>query len=178
MELLKGTQGRVWLALTSKKIQKGDPAGDEAALKIMTQCAKDCQAADVLGIALYPHVGFWQEKTEVAVRLAVAAKLPSVGVQFNQYHWMVTEGGKNLRETLTAALPVLKSVSINGSNAKPTILPLSEGEYDVLPILKVLHELKFEGAISHQGYSIQGKVAERLEAAKGKWEQLSKAARE
>jgi hypothetical protein len=88
---------------------------------------------------------------------------------------MVADRGQNLRPTLEAALPFLKSVSINGSNENPpSILPLSEGTYDVAPILKSLFDLNFHGPISHQGYSIKGNLAERLAAAKQTWETLRK----
>lgn len=170
--LMKGTGGRVWLALTSKKQKKSDAAGDDAALAIIHACADACKEAGVAGIALYPHVGFWQEKVGDAVRLCEKAKRENVGLQFNQYHWMTADGGRELRKTLEAALPHLQGVSINGSMQKASILPLSEGDYDVLPILKTLHELKYTGPVSHQGYSIKGNLAERLAAAKEKWEAL------
>lgn len=176
VEMLRGSGGRVWLALQSKARKKSDPAGDDAALAIINQCADACKAADVPGIALYPHVGFWSEKVGDAVRLAEKAKRPDVGLQFNQYHWMTADGGRDLKPTLVAALPYLKGVSINGSGAKPSILPLSEGEYDVLPILKTLAELGYAGPISHQGYSIKGNLPERLAAAMEKWNALKAAA--
>lgn len=172
VELLRGSGGRVWLALTSKAKKKSDVIGDDAALAIIKQCAEACVAADVPGIALYPHVGFWMEKVGDAVRLATKAQRPDVGLQFNQYHWMTADGGRDLKPTLEAALPYLKGVSINGSGAKPSILPLSEGDYDVAPILKTLAELGYAGPISHQGYSIKGNVAERLAAAMEKWKVL------
>ncbi len=175
--LMKGTGGRVWLALTSKNAKKSDPAGDGAALAIINACADACKAAGMPGIALYPHVGNWQEKVSDAVRVCKKVNRPEVGLQFNQYHWMAADGGKDLRNTLKAALPYLQGVSINGSAKAPSIVPLSEGEYDVLPILKTLHELKYAGPVSHQGYSIKGNLQGRLAAAKEKWEVLKAKAR-
>jgi sugar phosphate isomerase/epimerase len=173
VRLLNGTGGRVWLSLTSNKQKKSDENGDERALAIINQCADECKNGAVPGIALYPHVGFWMEHTDHAVRLAKKANRSEVGLQFNQYHWMVADQGKNLRATFEAALPYLKGVSINGSNQNPpSILPLGEGDYDVLPILKALHDLKYDGPISHQGYSIKGNLPERLTAAKRTWEKL------
>lgn len=176
VELLRGSGGRVWLALTSKAQKKSDAAGDDAALAIIKACADLCAAEDVPGIALYPHVSFWMEKVGDAVRLAEKAKRPDVGLQFNQYHWMTADGARDLKPTLQAALPHLKGVSINGSGVKPSILPLSEGDYDVLPILKTLAELEYTGPISHQGYSIKGNLPERLGAAMEKWKTLKAAA--
>jgi len=176
VEMLRGSGGHVWLALTSKAQKKSDHAGDAAALAIINQCADACKAADVPGIALYPHVSFWMEKVGDAVRLAEKAKRPDVGLQFNQYHWMTADGARDLKPTLQSALPYLKGVSINGSGMKPSILPLSEGDYDVLPILKTLAELSYVGPISHQGYSIKGNLPERLAAAMEKWKTLKEAA--
>jgi len=176
VELLRGSGGRVWLALMSKAQKKSDPVGDAAALAIINQCADACQKADVPGVTLYPHVGFWMEKVGDTVRLAEKAKRPEVGLQFNQYHWMTADGARDLKPTLQSALPYLTGVSINGSGEKPSILPLSEGDYDVLPILKTLAELGYTGPISHQGYSIKGNLPERLTAAMEKWKALKDAA--
>jgi len=173
--LMKGTGGRVWLALTSKKQKKSDPAGDDAALSIINACADACNEARVPGIALYSHVGMWQEKVSDAIRLCEKAKRPEVGLQFNQFHWMAADGGKDLHKTIESALPHLQGVSINGSMQKASILPLSEGDYDVLPILKTLRELKYAGPVSHQGYSIKGNLPERLAAAKAKWDAMRNA---
>jgi sugar phosphate isomerase/epimerase len=173
VELLNDTGGLVWLALTSTKHKPSDPAGDDAALAIVNQCADDCKAAGVPGVALYPHVSFWMEKVGDATRLAGKADRPDVGVQFNQFHWMAADGGKELRKTLEEAKPYLKGVSVNGSSADvPSILPLGEGDYDVLPILQTLVEIDYRGPVSHQGYSIKGNVPERLAAAKKAWDDL------
>jgi sugar phosphate isomerase/epimerase len=172
VELLRGTGGHVWLALTSKVQQRSDAAGDEAALAIIKSCAELCAVGGVPGIALYPHGGFWMEKVGDAVRLAEKARRSDVGLQFNQYHWMTADGARELRPTLQAALPYLKGVSINGSGVKASILPLGEGEYDVRPILKTLAELGYNGPISHQGFGIKGKLAKRLAAAMWKWKAL------
>jgi len=172
LALLKDTTGIPWVALTSKKHAKSDPAGDEAALSILVRCAEESKAAGLGGLALYPHVGFWMEKVGDAVRLARKAGRADVGLQFNQYHWMVADRGQELRKTLEGAAPYLKGVSINGSGTRPSILPLGEGEYDVYPILKALSELGYKGPVSHQGYSIKGNLPGRLEAAKAAWEKL------
>ena len=85
---------------------------------------------------------------------------------------MAVDGGQDLRKTLEAAKPYLRSVSINGSMKKASILPLSEGDYDVAPILQTLIELSYTGPISHQGYSIKGNLPERLKAALNTWNTL------
>jgi len=170
--LLKGTGGIPWVSLNSKKQAKSDPAGDEAALAILNRCADECKAAGVPGVALYPHIGAWVEKVSDALRLAQKADRPDVGLQFNLYHWMATEQGQEPQKTLEPAAPHLKGVSINGSAKRASILPLGEGEYEVYPVLKTLSALGYKGPISHQGYSIKGRLSERLAAAKDAWEKM------
>ena len=173
IEFMKGTGGLIWLALTAQKHRRSDPAGDDAALALVKQCADGCMAAGLPGVALYPHVGFWMEKVADAARVAKQADRPDVGVQFNQFHWMAADGGKELRKTLEDAAPHLKGVSVNGSAAAaPSILPLGEGDYDVRPILQALAELGYKGPVSHQGYSIKGDLPRRLAAAKAAWDDL------
>jgi sugar phosphate isomerase/epimerase len=172
--LLKATGGIPWVSLLSSKRGKSDPAGDDAALAILTRCADECKSAGVPGLALYPHHGFWMEKVSDAVRLAKQAGRADVGVQFNQFHWMAADQGRELRKTLEAAAPYLKGVSINGSDVRPSILPLGEGDYDVFPILEVLVELGYKGPVSHQGCGIRGRIPERLAAAKQTWEAMKK----
>jgi len=172
--LLKGTGGIPWVSLLSGKRAKSDPAGDEAALAIVSRCADECKAAGVPGLALYPHHGFWMEKVGDTVRLAKQAGRADVGVQFNQFHWMAADQGRELRKTLEAAAPYLKGVSINGSDVRPSILPLGEGDYDVYPILEALADLGYKGPISHQGCGIQGRIPDRLAAAMEKWEAMKR----
>ncbi len=173
LELLKGTGGLVWLALTSKKSKPSEGAGDEAALAIIHRCAEACKAVEVPGIALYPHAGFWMEKVGDAVRLCRQTRRDDVGMQFNQYHWMTADAGKDLAGTLRGAKPYLKGVSINGSGRQPSILPLGEGDYDLRPIIRELNEIGYAGPISHQGYSIKGDLPRRLAAAMETWKQLT-----
>lgn len=170
VEFLRGTDAYVWLALTSKHLKKSDPSADAAAAVILGQLADACKEAKLPGVALYPHVGFWMEKVSDAVRIADVVGRKEVGVQFNQYHWMTADKGHDLKGTLEAAKKHLKGVTINGSDsAKPSILPLSEGDYETQKILAALAELKYEGPISHQGYSIKGNLADRLAAAMDRW---------
>jgi sugar phosphate isomerase/epimerase len=173
VKLLAGTEGRVWLALQSNKYKKGEERGDKVAMDILMRCAASCAEHGVRGIALYPHVGFWMETTRTAARLAEQTKRREVGLQFNQYHWQVAEGGEDLRGTLARVRPFLTGVSINGSGTEaPSILPLGEGGYDVVPVVRELYRLGYEGPISHQGYSIEGNLRERLAEAKAEWDRI------
>ncbi len=178
VDCLDGTQGRVWLALQSKRHRKSDPAGDEAAATWISALADRCRKATLPGISLYPHVGMWMERVGDALRLAERLKRPDVGVMFNQYHWMASEPGQDPKKAIEAAAPWLTGITVNGSTKTASILPLGEGDYDVAPLLRALIAAKYEGQISHQGYGIKGNLAERLESALRTWEALKKKARE
>ncbi len=157
VDLLRGSGGWVWLALTAAH-DRSDPAGDTQALALLNKLADECKQAGLPGIALYPHVGNWMERVGDAVRLAKQAARPEVKVVFNQYHFMASEAGQDLEQTLQDAMPYLQVVTLNGSALTASILPLNEGEYDVAPILKELVRLKFRGSVGLQGYSIGGDI--------------------
>jgi acylphosphatase len=178
VEFLRGSGSHLWLALASRKHARSDADGDESAAAFVSAMADACKSAGLPGVALYPHGGLWMEKVHDAVRLADLLQRRDVGVIFNQYHWMATEPGTSPRKRLEEAAPHLKAVTLNGSAAKASILPLGEGDYDVTPILRVLIELRYAGPISHQGFGIQGRLAERLGAAMKAWQELKKKARE
>lgn len=163
-ELLKGTGAPVWLALTSKAHPRSDPAGDDPAADLTARIA-DLGAP----VSFYPHGGCWLERVGDGVRLAKRLARPDVGVNFNQYHWMAVEKGKDLRPTLEAARPHLRAVTVNGSGLKPSILPLGEGDYDTPEIVKTAVALGFRGPFATQGYSIRTDIPRRLEASKNTW---------
>lgn len=178
VDVLQGSGGHLWLALASRKHSRSDADGDEAAAAWLTAMADSLKGAGLPGIALYPHAGLWMEKIHDAVRLAELLKRSDVGVIFNQYHWMATEPGQGPRKRLEEAAPHLKGVTVNGSLAKASILPLGEGDYDVTPLLRALIDLRYSGPIAHQGFGIQGRLGERLGAAIRAWEDLKKKARD
>jgi sugar phosphate isomerase/epimerase len=165
VQSIAGTGGWIWLSLQSA-------ANDDAALSLVNKLADECRAAGLPGVALYPHVGFWMQRVGDAVRLAKAAARPEVGVVFNQYHWMAVEGGRDLAATLQSALPYLKDVTINGSDAAPSILPLGKGTYDVAAILRAVASLDFHGSVGLQGYSISGDIPGQLASAKQAWDKM------
>lgn len=166
------TSGWIWLSIQGGPHAASDPAGDPTALELIDALADECEAKGLAGVALYPHVGFWMERVGDAVRLASKADRANVRVVFNQYHWMVVEGGQDLANTLRSAEPFLQFVTINGSDIAPSILPLGQGAYDVKPILDELTLLDFHGNVGLQGYSISGDIDAKLMASKQAWDAL------
>jgi sugar phosphate isomerase/epimerase len=164
--------GWVLLSIDASVFAPSDAAGDDQGLQLISKLADECKQKGLPGVALYPHVGYWIERESDAVRLATKAARPDVGVVFNQYHWMKAEGGQALQATLKAAAPFLKLVTINGSDLEPSILPLGQGAYDVLPILQTLVQLDFHGSVGLQGYSIAGDLGAKLQASHQAWTAL------
>ncbi len=172
VDAVAGTGGWIWLSISGGPHPKSDPAGDAVALGVIEALADECQDKGLPGVALYPHVGFWMERVGDAVRLAERAARPQVGVVFNQYHWMVAEGGQALGDTLKSTEPYLRFVTINGSELQPSILPLGDGAYDVTPLLQQVAALQFTGSVGLQGYSISGDIAGKLASSKQAWDAL------
>jgi sugar phosphate isomerase/epimerase len=169
---IETTGGLVMLSLNGGGFALSDAAGDSLALELITSLADECKSKGLPGVALYPHVGFWMQRVSDAVRLASKAARNDVGVVFNQYHWMAAEGGQDLAATLKSAEPYLRLVTLNGSDAQPSILPLGQGSYDAAPILQALSQLDFHGSVGLQGYGISGDIAGKLQSSKQAWDAL------
>ena len=84
---LQGRQALLWVGLTSKAHRPESATGEAEALAVLAAVA---DFADVLGatVALYPHAGFWVERTDHAVQLAKRVNRPNVGVSFNLCHFL------------------------------------------------------------------------------------------
>lgn len=137
--------------------EMGSPAGDLAVVNWLTQALDICERRGI-HILLYPHMGFWMDKHEVAVRLCEKLNHPHLGIVFTGYHWFATEGG-NPRPVLEAIYPWLQMVHLTGSRRSPlgfggvaTFETLDSGEMDNLAVIGVLKNLGYEGPIGYQGW--------------------------
>ena len=148
-------------------LTKSDPTGDAAAIGWLRACL---EAAEPRGItvALYPHLNFWLERIEDAVRLCREIDHPLLRMVFTGYHWYAVDG-KNLRARLAEAAPFLSLANLcgsrrfdNGSGLPATIEPLDEGELDNFAVLGALRDAGYGGMIGIQGYSVGGDVYTKL----------------
>ena len=144
-----------------------DPAGDDAAIGWLQTCL---EAAEPRGItvALYPHLNFWLERIEDAVRLCRAIDHPLLRTVFTGYHWYAVDG-KHLDARLRETAPYLTLANVcgsrrfdNGSGLPATIEPLDEGELDNFAVLGALRDAGYGGMVGIQGYSIGGDVYTKL----------------
>ncbi len=177
IEVLKGRNAILWLFVRSKTHKPSSPAGDKRAVEIIQEVADLAAQAD-LRVALYPHYGFWCERTEDAVRIVKQAGRRNVGVTFNLCHWLRVDDEKNLKPLLESAMPHLFVVTINGADSggkdwKQLIQTLDRGSFDMRGFLKTLADCGYSGPIGFQGYAIGGDAHENLKRTMDAWLKLN-----
>jgi len=178
IEQIRGRDTMIWLTLSSRKHKPSDPAGDEAAVKVLRRLADLAAKADVR-IALYPHTSNWVERTSDAVRVVKKVGRANLGVTFNLCHWLKVERGKDMDGLLAAAKPHLFLVSINGADVggrdwKTLIQPLDCGTFDNYKVLGALKKLGYTGPIGLQCYAVRGDSRENLRRSMAAWRRLSR----
>ena len=149
------------------RLATSDAGGDEAARRLLEPMLAIAAQRD-LTLALYPHVNFWLERIEDAVRLCRAIDHPRLRMVFCGYHWYAVDGTR-LSALLTEAAPFLVSANLcgssrltNGGRMPATIEPLDEGELDNFAVLGALRATGFSGMVGIQGYSVGGDVYAKL----------------
>jgi sugar phosphate isomerase/epimerase len=156
------------LALTAfgGKWSPGDASHDAAAERALLPLL-DIAERDDFVVALYPHIYFWLEKADDALRLCQRIGHPRLRLNFCGMHWFSVDANP-LFPLLERLLPHLHSVNLNGAR-KPnpaglpcTIEPLGEGEMDNFAVLWKLHQLGFNGWFGLQGYSVGGDIYKKL----------------
>lgn len=173
---LNGRGIPLWLGLTSKQFKPSDPAGDSLALTRLAEIADAARKNDV-PIILYPHAGFWIERTDDAVRFAEKSGRPDLGVMFNLCHFLKVDPAAKLDAVLDRARPRLRCVSINGADAgatdwKQLIQTLDRGTYDVRNVLRALDRIGYAGPVGFQGYAIPGEAPDKLRRTLDAWRRL------
>ncbi|MDB4584928.1 sugar phosphate isomerase/epimerase, partial [Draconibacterium sp.] len=174
---MKDTGLHLWVHVHSTSFPCSDSSGDEKCVKIISELA-DYAASYGVKIAFYPHTNFWVEKVSDGLRLAEKIKKPNVGVVFNLCHFLKRDKPNRLKQTLTAAMPYLFLVSINGADDGEThnmnwdrlIQPLGSGSYDVLNVLKILRDLGYNNSVGLQCYNIKGEPEVFLKQSMQTWE--------
>ena len=173
MEVLKGRNAILWLFVRSNVHKPSSPAGDKRAVQIIQEVADMAAQAD-LRVAMYPHYGFWCERTEDAVRVVKQVDRRNVGVTFNLCHWLRVDDEKDLKPLLESAMPHLFVVTINGADSggkdwKQLIQTLDRGSFDMRGFLKTLADCGYSGPIGFQGYAIGGDARDNLKRTMDAW---------
>lgn len=175
--LLKGRG--VTLAVLMNGLPRSDTAGDPRAVEIIREIA-DMGRGSGVGVALYPHAGYWLERVEDAVRVAKKVDRANVGVMLNLCHWLKVDGEKKMKPLLTSAMPYLSAVSINGADSAADvrggkgswIQPLDSGSFDVYALLGTLKDLGYKGPVGLQCWGIRGDARDHLARSMAAWRRL------
>jgi len=169
VESLEGCD-HIELAIRSSKegLKTSDPAGDDAAKRWLDKLLKVASLRRIT-ISLYPHINFWLERIEDAVRLCRAYNQPQLRMVFCGFHWYALDG-TNLPARLDEAAPWLRSANLCGSRRRAkehggypnTIESLDEGDLDNFALLGLLQKIGYRGMIGFQGFSMGGDVYAKL----------------
>ncbi len=178
LPLLKGRD--CMLAVLVSGLPPSDPTGDPRAAEILRGMADMAKESGVR-VALYPHSGDWLERVEDAIRIAGKVDRPNVGVMFNLCHWLKVDDEANLTALLTAAMPYLFAVSINGadhavdirSGTGQWIMPLNQGAFDIRGLIDTLRDLGYKGPVGLQCYGIPGDARIHLTDSIAAWRRLN-----
>lgn len=167
---MKGRPTRVELAIRSSTFKSSDPAGDQKGLDLINHVSELCSDTGPV-VSIYPHRGIWTERVEDGVRLAKLSNRKNVGTNFNLVHWKWVEPNEPPAKVLKDALPHLFSVSINGL-AGDKIVPLDEGDFDLLGFMKTVKQVDYRGQVGLQGYGVPGRSADHLKHSIDKWREI------
>jgi sugar phosphate isomerase/epimerase len=164
---LKGHGTVIWLT-----VQGTSPDGEERAVRMVREVA-DMAAESGLRVVLYPHMGFFVDRIEDALRIRKKVDRRNVGITFNLAHFLAVKDEPNLDQRLREAMPYLELVSINGAEHEGgwdrLILPLDRGEFDVFGLLKKLAAAGYKDPIGLQCYQVPGDIEDNLRRSMAAW---------
>jgi len=164
---LKGHGTVIWLT-----VQGTSPDGEERAVRMVREVA-DMAAESGLRVVLYPHMGFFVDRIEDALRIRKKVDRRNVGITFNLAHFLAVKDEPNLDQRLREAMPYLELVSINGAEHEGgwdrLILPLDRGEFDVFGLLKKLVAAGYKGPVGLQCYQVPGDIEDNLKRSMAAW---------
>jgi sugar phosphate isomerase/epimerase len=176
--LLKDTQVVLIPSVGSrKKLDRKDPQAVEMAVKILREMSDDAEKYGLGGVAPYMHIGNWIETIDDNVRIAKAVDRRNVGAMFHLHHWQAVGNRdlEKLREDLAKAKPYLMIVVIQGTDQdKATHKILGEGSFDMVPLVRTLRDIDYQGPLGTMGYTQTGDIPGKLDRAQQAWEQIKK----
>ncbi|TWT84241.1 Xylose isomerase-like TIM barrel [Planctomycetes bacterium CA13] len=167
---MKGKDAILWIHIHGN-------ASDEQTADRLRVLADQAAIHDVQ-ISVYPHHGFQVATAEHAVKIVKAVDRENVGVTFNLCHELRAGNGPRISEIIKKTADHLTMVSINGAMRvmtdaknpwKELILPLGEGDFDILSLLNELKSVGYDGPIGLQCYNVKQEPAEMLENSINAW---------
>lgn len=187
---LRGTEAMPWLFVTSQKLKPSSPDGDARAVALIREIA-DLAQRHGLRVMVYPHIWFWLQSPDDALRVLRQVDRPNAGMTFNLCHYLATQfyEGQDPRQNFAAwaakARPYVFALSVNGADFPPPstdrarlwdtlIQPLGSGSYDVYGFLKTFWDAGFTGPVGLQCYNLKQPKAEHLRRSVQTWRTYKK----
>jgi sugar phosphate isomerase/epimerase len=183
LRMTAGSGAMPWLYVTSQQYPPSSSEYDSLAVPILQEIADMAQRYDTR-VMLYPHMWFWVESVEDALRVAQKVNRRNFGLTFNLCHYLAHRNRAGIDpwaglDTLARnTMPYLFALSLNGADARDPdqqdiwdsfIQPLGSGDFDTYRFLKTFKELGFEGPVGLQCYNIQQDKAHHLRQSMQSW---------
>ncbi|MFP4088896.1 MAG: sugar phosphate isomerase/epimerase family protein [Cyclobacteriaceae bacterium] len=187
-QMIEGSGAMPWLYVTSKKYPPSSSEYDTLAVPLLQQIADMAQQYGIK-VMLYPHMNFWIESVEDAIRVAEKVDRRNFGMTFNLCHYLAhknqagVDPWAELQPLSEQAMPYLFAISLNGADARDAdqqdiwtsfIQPLGEGNFDTYRFLKTFLDQGFEGPVGLQCYSIDEDKAVHLRKSMQTWQEYQR----
>ncbi|HTF31468.1 MAG TPA: sugar phosphate isomerase/epimerase [Flavitalea sp.] len=186
--LLKGRQAMPWFYITSEQYKPSSQENDVVAVPILQEIA-DMANEYGIRIMIYPHVNFWVDNVEDALRVVAKVNRPNLGITFNLCHFLADKGIKYQSAFIPLvekAMPHVFAITFNGAD-QPTedimkssnpwkyfIQPLGDGNYDTYQYLQAFVERGFKGPVGLQCYNIAEEKTRHLKKSMAAWKNFQR----
>jgi sugar phosphate isomerase/epimerase len=186
--MLQGSETMPWFYITSKQYKPSSQENDSIAVPILQEIA-DMANEYGIKVMIYPHVNFWVDNVEDALRVAGKVNRRNLGITFNLCHYLADQGtqaDKAFIPLVEKAMPYLFAVSLNGAD-KPTdaimqssnlwqyfIQPLGQGNFNTFQYLNAFIARGFEGPVGLQCYSIKEEKPVHLKKSSMAWKDFER----
>jgi sugar phosphate isomerase/epimerase len=175
VKLIRHHRTDVWLFVV-----KGKKASDDHAVRVVNEAA-DLAEAEGLRVVLYPHVGFYIDNIDDALRIVKKVDRKNVGLSFNLCHFLKRASADEIPEVLRKVAPHLFLVQLNGADAGDTkkmgwsrlIQPLDKGSFDNARVVEVLDEIGYRGPVALQLYRAPGSDRDNLAGSMKAWKRIN-----
>jgi sugar phosphate isomerase/epimerase len=183
--MIEGTDAMPWLFVTSEQYPPSSSEYDTLAVPIFQQIADMAQQYGIR-VMLYPHMYFWIESAEDAIRVAEKVNRRNFGMTFNLCHYLAHKNRAGVDPWAAfdplaqQAIPYLFAISLNGADAKDAdqkdiwasfIQPLGEGDFDTYRYLTTFLDQGFDGPVGLQCYNIKEDKAVHLRKSMQTWQE-------
>lgn len=188
LKAISGSDAMPWLYVMSKKHSPSSSEYDTLAVPILQSIADLAWQYEV-DVMLYPHMRFWLESVEDAIRIARKVNRRNLGLTFNQCHYLAHKNRAGiaplapLDSLARLAMPYLFAISINGADTRDAdqediwdsfIKPLGEGDFDTYAFIKAFVDRGFSGPVGLQCYNIKEDKPTHLRQSMQAWQRYQK----